>query len=83
MLLVAFSESSIVSGDLDGSTVGMEVFYDTAGNANALDPVAKLMVGSALSSKMIVMPVEGYVVEGVCSVDCSGLSSVSSEDKVS
>ena len=82
MLLTVFDESSIVSGDLDGASVGMEVFYDTGNVASDLEPVAKMMVGNAVSSKMVVMPVDGYAVEGVCSADCSGISSLSDEDKV-
>lgn len=69
MLMVAYKEESYDSGSIDTDYSGMLLYVDTD---SSLTPAAKLLVGHHISSKMITLPTENWLVEGICSANCMG-----------
>ncbi len=58
---------------------GVRAFVDSGSDYEA---ASKLVVGHHMSSKMIVLPSEEWVVQGICPSTCTGLVGITDEDEV-
>ena len=76
MLLVAYDPVSVADGNVEDDSSGMNLYPATG----SFEAVGKLLVGHQISSKMIILPSEDWVVEGICSSDCTGASGISESD---
>lgn len=78
MLTIAYDISAYNDDIADKS--GMEVYHSSS---SSYSKVSKLMVGHHVSSKMVIMRSQNWVVRGICPHTCTGDRDLTNADKVS